>query len=190
MRARKTLTLVVPLVVLLIFGVLYLTYRDAAHAALILLAVPGALAGGVIFQWILDTNFSVAVWVGFVACFGMATETGIVMVVYLRESLHRARDEGRLTSIDAVRLAVIDGAVRRLRPKLLTELTTVLALAPMLWAVGPGADVIRPMAIPVIGGILVADEFIDLMLPVFFFRVERRRWMRRQAAAASPEAAR
>jgi Cu(I)/Ag(I) efflux system membrane protein CusA/SilA len=84
---------------------------------------------------------------------------------------------------------VLDGAVHRLRPKLLTEGTTIIGLAPMLWATGPGADVIRPMAAPVIGGILVADEVIDLLLPVMFYWVRRRRWVKLHGSAATPSAA-
>lgn len=176
-RARRTLSLMMPLVVALIFGVLYWTYRDLADAVLMLLAVPGAMAGGVLFQWLLGYPFTVTAWVGYIACFGMATSTGIIMLVYLREAVDRA---GGLAALDVegLRLAVLNGAVHRLRPKLLTEGTTILGLAPMLWADGPGAEVIRPMAAPVLGGLLVADEVIDLFLPVLFYHV--RKWRMRR----------
>jgi Cu(I)/Ag(I) efflux system membrane protein CusA/SilA len=179
LKARNTLLLVLPLVLGLIFFILYWTYRDVADAVLMLLAVPGALAGGVFFQWLFGYNFSTTIWVGYIACFGMATSTGIIMLVYLREAVDRA---GGLASISLERLrqAVMDGAVHRLRPKLLTEGTIVLGLAPMLWASGIGAEVIRPMAAPVLGGILIADEVIDLLLPVLFYRVRKRRWERLQ----------
>jgi Cu(I)/Ag(I) efflux system membrane protein CusA/SilA len=176
-RASQTLRVVVPVVLLLIFLVLYATYRDLADAALMLLAVPGAVAGGVFFQWLLGYKFSVTVWVGYIACFGMATSTGIIMLVYLREAVARAGGLEAI-SLDGLRLAVLDGASHRLRPKLLTEGTTVLGLAPMLWATGVGSEVIRPMAAPVLGGILIADEVIDLLLPVLFYHVRRRRWAR------------
>jgi Cu(I)/Ag(I) efflux system membrane protein CusA/SilA len=184
-RARNTLRIVFPAVVLLIFVVLYVTYHDLAHAALMMLAVPGALAGGVIFQSIFGFDFSVAVWVGYVACFGMASETGIVMLVYLREALARAGGVEKIESIEKLREVVVDGAVRRLRPKLLTEGTMILGLAPMLWATGTGAEVVRPMAAPVLGGILMADEVIDVFLPVLFYWLEKRRWRRAHAAAPS-----
>ena len=177
-RARRTLALVFPAVILLIFLILYLTYHDLAHATLMMIAVPGALAGGVIFQWMFGFDFSVAVWVGYIACFGMATETGIVMLVYLREAIVRAGGLAAIESEEALRHIVTDGAVRRMRPKLLTEGTTILGLAPMLWVDGVGAEVIRPMAAPVLGGILMADEVIDIFLPVLFYWIEKRRWRR------------
>ncbi len=142
-----------------------------------MLTVPGAIAGGVFFQWLFGFKFSVTVWVGYIACFGMATSTGIIMLVYLREAVDEA---GGLAGMTPWRLrrAVLDGAVHRLRPKLLTEGTVLIGLAPMLWATGVGAEVIRPMAAPVLGGILVADEVVDLLLPVAFYAVRRRRLAR------------
>jgi Cu(I)/Ag(I) efflux system membrane protein CusA/SilA len=121
----------------------------------------------------------------------MATETGIVMLVYLREAVARAGGLANIESKERLREIVVDGAVRRLRPKLLTEATTIIGLAPMLFATGTGAEVIRPMAAPVLGGLLMADEVIDVFLPVLFNWVERRRWerMRRTAPAPSPAAA-
>ncbi len=172
-QARRTLWLIMPLVLGVILLILYFTYHDLADALLMVLAVPGALAGGVFFQWLFGYKFSVTMWVGYIACFGMATSTGIIMLVYLREAVARAGGAEMLT-VQQLRQAVLEGAVQRLRPKLLTECTTVLGLAPMLWATGPGAEIIRPMAMPVLGGILIADEVIDLLLPVLFFWV--RRW--------------
>jgi Cu(I)/Ag(I) efflux system membrane protein CusA/SilA len=110
----------------------------------------------------------------------MATATGIVMLVYLREAVERAGGLANMTA-EQLRRAVLDGAAQRLRPKLLTEATTVLGLAPLLWATGPGSEVLRPMVLPVLGGLLVADEVIDLFLPVLFYRVRRWRWRRAQA---------
>jgi Cu(I)/Ag(I) efflux system membrane protein CusA/SilA len=172
--ARRTLAVVLPLVLASIFAVLYWTYRDLTDAVLMLMAVPGSIAGGVFFQWILGYPFSVTVWVGYIACFGMATSTGIIMLVYLREAVAKA---GGLEFLDPemLRRAVLDGASHRLRPKLLTEGITILGLAPMLWADGPGAEIIRPMAAPVLGGLLVADEVIDLLLPVLFYQSRRSR---------------
>lgn len=169
-RARRTLLVVIPAVVALIFLVLYKTYDDLADALLMVLTVPGSIAGGVLAQWVLGTKFSVTVWVGYIACFGMATSTGIIMLVYLREAVAKAGGLADLTP-EGLRAAVMAGAVHRLRPKLLTEGTTILGLAPILWATGVGAEVIRPMAAPVLGGLLVADEVIDLLLPVLFYRV-------------------
>ncbi len=180
LRARRRLTLVVPVVVVLIFLILYWTYHDAADAMLMMLAVPGAIAGGLLFQWFLGLKLSVTVWVGYIACFGMATSTGIIMLVYLREAVERAGGLERI-SLQGLRQAVLDGAVHRLRPKLLTEGTVVIGLAPMLWSSGVASEIIRPMAAPVLGGILVADEVIDLFLPILFYWVRRRRWLRLHA---------
>lgn len=175
-RAKRTLTVIVPIVVLLIFVLLYVTYHDFADASLMMLAVPGAVAGGVLFQYFFGFNFSVAVWVGFIACFGLATETGVVMLVYLREAIANRGGLENIGSLAELRQAILEGAVHRLRPKLLTEGTTIIGLAPMLWATGTGAEIMQPMAAPVLGGILVADEVIDLLLPVLFYHIRARRW--------------
>ncbi|MCO5169923.1 MAG: efflux RND transporter permease subunit [Planctomycetes bacterium] len=184
-RARERLALIVPLVVFLIFVILYLTYQDLGDALLMMLAVPGALVGGLIFQWVFGVDFSVAVWVGYIACFGLATETGIIMLVYLREAIERRGGLANIATVDELEAAVIEGAVQRLRPKLLTEGTTILGLVPMLMAEGVGAEVMRPMAAPVLGGVLLADEVIDVFIPVIFFWYRRRRWERLQAERAA-----
>jgi Cu(I)/Ag(I) efflux system membrane protein CusA/SilA len=178
-RAGNTLRVILPLVIGLIFLVLWLTYHDWADAVLMMLAVPGALAGGIFAQWLFGYKFSVTVWVGYIACFGMATATGIIMLVYLREAIARSGGLEKLT-LPQLRQAVMDGAVHRLRPKLLTEGTMILGLAPLLWSSGVGAEVIKPMVVPVLGGILIADEVIDLFLPVLFYWERRRRWQRLQ----------
>jgi Cu(I)/Ag(I) efflux system membrane protein CusA/SilA len=177
-RARKSLTIIFPLVFALIFLILYITYHDLADTLVVLgLAAPGAIAGGVLFQYLFGFNFSVAVWVGYIACFGLSTENGLVMLVYLREAIAQRGGLEKMT-LDEVKTAVLEGAVHRTRPKLLTEVTAVVGLAPMLWATGTGAEIMRPMAAPVLGGILVSDEVVDLLLPVLFFHVRRWRWKR------------
>jgi Cu(I)/Ag(I) efflux system membrane protein CusA/SilA len=143
---------------------------------LMMTSVLGALAGGAIFQWLFGFNFSVAVWVGYIACFGMATETGIVMLVYLREAVEERGGLEGIGSVEELRTAILEGAIHRLRPKLLTEGTTIISIAPMLWASGVGAEVIRPMAAPVLGGLLIADEVIDIFLPVLYFAVKKWQW--------------
>jgi Cu(I)/Ag(I) efflux system membrane protein CusA/SilA len=175
-RARKTLQIVFPAVIGVIVLILYLTYHSLIDTLLIMTSVLGALAGGAIFQWIFGYNFSVAVWVGYIACFGMAVETGVVMLVYLREAITEHGGLERIGSLSVLRQAILEGAVHRLRPKLLTEGAAILSIAPMLWATGVGAEVIRPMAAPVLGGLLVADEVIDVFLPVLYFAVQKHRW--------------
>jgi Cu(I)/Ag(I) efflux system membrane protein CusA/SilA len=177
-RAKKTLQVVFPMVIVIIFIILYMTFNDVRDALLIILAVPGALVGGIIFQSLFGFNFSVAVWVGYIACFGMATETGIVMLIYLRDAIESRGGLKTIQSAGEVTEAIIRGAVHRLRPKLMTEGTTIIGLVPMLWATGVGAEVMRPMAAPVLGGLLVADEVIDLLLPVIYNWYQCRRWRR------------
>jgi Cu(I)/Ag(I) efflux system membrane protein CusA/SilA len=188
LRAAKTLRFVFPAVIVLIFLILFLTYGDLADAGLMMLAVPEALAGGIFFQFFFpkimhgwDTpplDFSVAVWVGYIACFGMATETGIIMLVYLREAIEKRGGLANIKSLEELRQAVIEGAVHRLRPKLLTEGVAIIALAPMLFTTGVGGEVIAPMAVPVLGGLLIADEVVDIFLPVRFYWVRRARWLK------------
>lgn len=201
-RAANTLRFVFPAVIVLIFLILYLTYRDLADAALMMLAVPEALAGGAFFQFLFPKflhgwdappmDFSVAVWVGYIACFGMATETGIIMLVYLREALDKRGGLEKIASLEELRQAVIEGAVHRLRPKLLTEGVAIIAIAPMLWATGVGAEIIAPMAVPVLGGLLISDEVVDIFLPVRFYWVRRARWLalhRHEESVGAPESA-
>lgn len=177
MQARQRLMILMPIVLASIILILFITYRDWTDAGLMALTVPGALAGGVLCQWLLGYPFSIAVGMGYIACFGMAAATGIVMLVYLREAVARHGGLEHMT-LPELQEAVLDGAVHRLRPKLLTEATTILGLAPILWSTGVGAEVIRPMAAPVLGGLLVADEVIDLLLPILFYHVRRRRWLK------------
>ncbi len=106
----------------------------------------------------------------------MATETGVIMLVYLREAIENKGGLENIQSEDELRETIMNGAVHRLRPKILTEATAIIGIAPMLWASGVGAEVIRPMAAPVLGGLLIADEVIDVFLPVLFFWVRKRRW--------------
>ncbi len=191
-RAARTLRWVFPAVILVIFVILYLTYHDLADAGLMMLAVPEALAGGAFFLFLFPkllngwdappTEFSVAVWVGFIACFGMATETGIIMLVYLREAIDKRGGLENIQSLDELRAAVIEGAVHRLRPKLLTEGVAIVAIFPMVFAAGVGGEVLAPMALPVLGGLLISDEVVDIFLPVRFFWVRRGRWLKLQAA--------
>ncbi|MGO9597828.1 MAG: efflux RND transporter permease subunit [Isosphaeraceae bacterium] len=185
LRARQTLRLVFPAVITVIVLILYLTYHSVIDTLLMMTSVLGALAGGAIFQWLFGFNFSVAVWVGYIACFGMAVETGVVMLVYLREAIDERGGLSHIGSIEELRQAILEGAVHRLRPKLLTEGAAIISIAPMLWATGVGAEVIRPMAAPVLGGLLIADEVIDVFLPVLYFAVQKWRWRKMHVARQS-----
>src|SRR5947207_2963142 len=193
-RAARTLMIVFPLVLVIIFVMLYLTYKDFVDAALMMMAVPEALAGGAYFLWLFPQirqwgspplDFSVAVWVGFIACFGMATETGIIMLVYLREAIDKRGGLEKLKSLEELRQAVIEGAVHRLRPKLLTEGVASIAIFPMVFAGGAGGETLAQMALPVLGGLLIADEVVDIFLPVRFSWVRRARWLKLQQQRAA-----
>jgi Cu(I)/Ag(I) efflux system membrane protein CusA/SilA len=200
-RAARTLRWVFPAVLLVIFVLLYLTFHDLVDAVLMMLAVPEALAGGAFFLFLFPklvngwssppVDFSVAVWVGFIACFGMATETGVIMLVYLREAIEKRGGLENIGSEEELKAAVIEGAVHRLRPKLLTEGVAIVAIFPMVFASGVGAEVLAPMALPVLGGLLISDEVVDLFLPVRFFWVRRARWLKlkREGRLANQRAA-
>ncbi|MCC7240859.1 MAG: CusA/CzcA family heavy metal efflux RND transporter [Acidobacteria bacterium] len=174
-RARDRLQLVIPLVLAVIFFLLYVTYGSAVEAAHVLLAVPFALTGGVYLLWLLGYNFSVAVWVGFIALFGTAVQTGVVMVIYLEEAVERKRRElgGTLTRA-ALRDAVIEGALLRLRPKVMTVTTVVAGLLPIMWSTSVGAEVMKPLATPVLGGMVSSLLHVLIVTPVIFLTIRER----------------
>lgn len=175
LSARRTLQAVVPAVLLIIFLLLYITFRSALEAAHVILAVPFALTGGVFLQWLLGYNFSVAVWVGYIALFGTAIQTGVVMVVYLEEALKRKQAElGAAFSQADLLAAVKDGAMLRLRPKVMTVSTVIASLLPIMWSAKTGAEVMKPIAAPVIGGMISSLLHILIVTPVIFYALRRR----------------
>jgi copper/silver efflux system protein len=175
LRASRTLQAVVPAVLLIIFLLLVVTFRSALEAAHVLLAVPFALTGGVILQWLLGYNFSVAVWVGYIALFGTAIQTGVVMVVYLEEALQHKREELREKFSPADLLAAVkEGALLRLRPKVMTVSTVVASLLPIMWSTSTGAEVMKPIAAPVIGGMVSSLLHILVVTPVVFYALRSR----------------
>jgi Cu(I)/Ag(I) efflux system membrane protein CusA/SilA len=172
--ARKRLELVVPIVLLVIFALLYRTYGSAKEAAHVLLAVPFALSGGVFLVKLLHLNFSVAVWVGFIALFGTAVQTAVVMVIYLKEAVaRRTTIDGRLTRED-LHAAVMEGALLRLRPKVMTVATVVAGLLPLMWSTRTGAEFMRPLAAPVLGGMLSSLVHVLIVTPVIFIWLRER----------------
>jgi len=175
-HARQRLRVVLPIVLLVIFVLLYVTYHSIVEAAHVLLAVPFALTGGVYLLWLLGYNFSVAVWVGFIALFGTAVQTGVVMVIYLEEAVTRKRAAmgGTLTR-PALREAVIEGALLRLRPKVMTVSTVIAGLLPIMWSTRVGAEVIEALATPVLGGMVSSLLHVLIVTPVLFFWLQERR---------------
>jgi Cu(I)/Ag(I) efflux system membrane protein CusA/SilA len=171
-RASRTLMLVIPVVLLIIFLVLYFTYRSSREAFITMITVPFALVGGVVMVWTYDVNLSVAVAVGFIALFGVAVETSMLMTIYIREYLQKLveqkRDSAAAISRDDIRQAIVDGAVKRLRPKLMTVSVALFGLIPVLWAKGAGSDIMLPIALPLIGGIFSSTIYVLLLTPVVF----------------------
>ena len=180
-RAAKTLRLIVPSVLFIIFLLLYIVYHNAKEAAHVILAVPFALSGGVFLQYLMGFNFSVAVWVGYIALFGTAIQTGVVMVVYLEEALERKkRERGAAYNYADLLAAVKEGARLRLRPKVMTVATIVASLLPIMWSTRTGAEVMKPLATPVIGGMVSSLLHILIVTPVIFV------WLRSRELKLSP----
>ncbi|MFO7445791.1 MAG: CusA/CzcA family heavy metal efflux RND transporter [Ignavibacteriaceae bacterium] len=179
MRAQQTITVIMPVVFLLIFVLLYFTFKDYMEAAVVMLSVPFALIGGMYMIYILGYNFSVAVWVGFIALYGIAVETGVVMVVYLHESLdrrirsHKKGERGEITKQD-IYDSTIEGSVLRLRPKLMTVFTSMIGLIPIMWATGTGSDVMKPLTAPMIGGLLTSAVHVLVVTPILFLYMKER----------------
>lgn len=183
-RARQRLLIVIPIVLLVIFGLLYITYHSAIEAAHVLMAVPFALTGGIYLLWLLGYNFSVAVWVGFIALFGTAVQTGVVMVIYLNEAVERKRQEtGRLTR-ESLKEAVMEGALLRLRPKVMTVSTVVAGLLPIMWSTSAGSEVMKPLATPVLGGMVSSLLHVLIVTPAIFYSIHARRLRKHGATGA------
>jgi len=167
-RAKQRLQIVIPVVLVIIFVMLYMTYHSAKEALHVLLAVPFALSGGVFLLKYMGFNFSVAVWVGFIALFGTAVQTGVVMVIYLEEAVRRKISERGALTRESLREAVIEGALLRLRPKVMTVATVVAGLLPIMWSTKTGAEVMKPLATPVLGGMLSSLIHVLIVTPVLF----------------------
>jgi Cu(I)/Ag(I) efflux system membrane protein CusA/SilA len=180
-RFVKTMQMVFPIVLMVIFVLLYLVYHSALEAAHVMLAVPFALSGGVLLQKLLGYNFNGAVWVGYIALFGTAVQTGVVMVVYLEETVRaRMAEKGAAFSSADLMQAVKDGARLRLRPKVMTVATIVASLLPIMWSNRQGAEVMKPLATPVIGGMISSLIHILIVTPVIFLWLRERELARKK----------
>ncbi|MDP3908952.1 MAG: CusA/CzcA family heavy metal efflux RND transporter, partial [Gemmatimonadales bacterium] len=167
-RIRKKLTLVVPLTLGIIFLLLYLNFRGVEETLLVMLSLPFALVGGIWSIWALGYNTSVAVWVGFIALAGVAAETGVIMLIYLDEAFYRRRAAGQMAEAADVAAAVHEGAVERLRPKMMTVVAIMAGLAPILWSSGTGADVMKRIAAPMVGGIVTSFVMELVVYPAIY----------------------
>src|SRR5215831_9739827 len=168
-HAKRTLEIVLPIVFAVIFVLLTMTFRSASEATIVMLSVLYAMTGGVILQWLLGYNFSVAVWIGYIALYGVAVETGVIMVIYLHEALDRRLAQSGDLTRDDVLDATREGSVLRLRPKLMTVSAAILSLVPIFWSTGTGSEVMRPIAAPIIGGMVTSTIHVLLVTPVIFF---------------------
>jgi copper/silver efflux system protein len=171
-RGQQILLWIAPVVLLIIFFSLYFAFHSIREAFLSLITVPFALIGGAYMIWFWDVNLSVAVAVGFIALFGIAVETGIVMVIYLNDAMQqlvkeKGNSSGTITRED-LRQAVINGAAKRLRPKLMTVCVSLFGLVPVLWATSVGTDLMKPIVLPMIGGVLTSSTHILLVTPLIF----------------------
>ncbi|HEU4538944.1 MAG TPA: CusA/CzcA family heavy metal efflux RND transporter, partial [Polyangiaceae bacterium] len=182
-RAKQRLEFVLPLTLALVVLLLYLSTRSPVEVGIILLALPFSLVGAVWLLFLLGYNLSVAVWVGLIALAGLDAQTGSVMLLYLRLSHERRRREGRLVGEADLEDAIVEGAAKRVRPKLMTVLTMMLGLLPILWATGAGADVMRRIAAPMVGG-LVSSFLLELLVYPAVFALWKGRALRRPARVA------
>jgi Cu(I)/Ag(I) efflux system membrane protein CusA/SilA len=167
-RVAERMRIVVPVTLGIIFLLLYLNFRGLAESLIVMLALPFSLIGGIWFLWLLGYNTSVAVWVGFIALAGVAAETGVVMMIYLDEAFQRRSLEGRMRSAADVADAVREGALERLRPVVMTVTAIMAGLAPILWSSGTGADVMKRIASPMVGGMISATILTLVVIPAIY----------------------
>jgi Cu(I)/Ag(I) efflux system membrane protein CusA/SilA len=183
LRAKERLKILLPVVFFVIFILLYMTFRSVSESIILMVAVLYAMTGGVILQYLLGYNFSVAAWVGYIALYGIAVETGVVMIIYLHESLDQRLQRGQISPQD-IREATIEGSVLRLRPKIMTVGTTLIGLIPIMWSSGVGADVMKPIATPIIGGVITSTIHVLIITPVIFAMVKERALKRGRLSAS------
>jgi Cu(I)/Ag(I) efflux system membrane protein CusA/SilA len=176
-RAKEKLKIVVPVTLLIVFVLLYFNTRSLIETGIVLLAVPFSLIGAVWLLYLLDYNMSVAVWVGLIALAGLDAETGVVMLLYLTLAHRRHQEEGRLRNDADLEDAIVEGAAKRIRPKLMTVQTMMVGLVPVLWSVGTGADVMKRIAAPMVGG-LATSFLLELTVYPAIFAI----WKRRRSA--------
>ncbi len=167
-RAKERLKLVVPVTLVLIGFLLYVNTGSAIEVGIVLLAVPFSLIGAIWLLWLLDYNMSVAVWVGLIALAGLDAETGVVMLLYLKIAHRHRAETGRLRSFEELTEAIVEGAAQRIRPKLMTVVTTMIGLLPIMWSTGAGSEVMKRIAAPMVGG-LVTSFLLELTIyPAIF----------------------
>jgi Cu(I)/Ag(I) efflux system membrane protein CusA/SilA len=181
-RAKEKLMYVVPLTLLIIFILLYINLRSAAKCGIVLLAIPFSMIGAIWLVYLLGYNMSVAVWVGIIALAGVDAETGVIMLLYLDQAYEKWRGSGRMRNMEDLREAIAEGAVKRIRPKMMTVMAILFGLLPIMWSHGAGADVMKRIAAPMIGGV-VSSFLLELMVYPAIYEVWRG-WQLRRAISA------
>jgi Cu(I)/Ag(I) efflux system membrane protein CusA/SilA len=184
LRVRERLKVMVPLTLAIIFLLLYFNTGSLAKTLIILLAVPFSAVGAILFIYFLDYNVSIAVWVGLIALLGVDAETGVFMLLYLDLAYQQARKEGRMRGREDLKEAIVEGAVKRLRPKVMTVAVMFMGLVPIMWSTGAGSDVMRRIAAPMIGGIFTSFVMELLVYPVIY-EIWKEREIRREAIPAT-----
>jgi Cu(I)/Ag(I) efflux system membrane protein CusA/SilA len=169
-RVQERLKLVIPITIFLIFVLLYANTRSAFKAGLVMLAVPFSLVGAIWYLWLLGYHVSIAVWVGMIALMGLDAETGVFMLLFLDLSYYDAVRQGKMKTYDDLKEAVVHGAVKRLRPKMMTVVAAMMGLLPIMWSMGTGADMMKRIAAPMIGG-LVTSFILELLVypPIYMW---------------------
>ncbi len=167
-RVKERLKLFVPLTLAVIFLLYYFTFKSITETLIIMLSVPFALVGAIWYLYVIDYNMSIAVWVGMIALAGIAAETSSIMIVYLDQAYKQRQLEGKMKTFDDLKEAVMEGAAQRLRPKLMTVLANILGLMPVMWATGTGADVMKRIAAPLVGGLTSSTILTLFILPALY----------------------
>ena len=167
-RAKARLRIVVPVTIFLIFVLLYMNFRSVTRSLIVLLSVPFGVIGAIVYLYFLSYHLSVAVWVGIIALAGVAAETGVIMIIFLDEAYERWHREGRLHFMADLHLAIIEGAVQRVRPKVMTASAILIGLLPIMWSHGSGADVMKRIAAPMIGGMVSSTLLTLVVIPVLY----------------------
>jgi len=189
-RAAAKMRVVIPVTLAIIFVLLYLNFRRVTESLIVMLSVPFALVGGVWLMWLLDYNLSVAVAVGFIALAGVAAETGVVMLIYLDHAMEaraaRRQAEGGVLGDRDLREAIIEGAVERVRPKMMTVVAIMAGLLPIMWSTGTGSEVMRRIAAPMVGGMVSSTVLTLVVIPALYSLIKQRQLARKPPPAALP----
>ena len=187
--ARTFMRVVIPVTLALIFLLLYLNFRRVTESLIVMLSVPFALVGGIWLMWMLDYNVSVAVIVGFIALAGVAAETGVVMLIYLDHALEAraAQPQAESRSLDArdLREAIIEGAVDRVRPKMMTVVAIMAGLLPIMWSSGTGSEVMRRITAPMVGGMVSSTVLTLVVIPALYSMIKQRQLARKSPTPAA-----